>query len=235
MSQPHSAMHTQTIYPELTPLAAWFSEIPVPELELVLVAAVQGAVNGLSDLVERPIHLTALELKTVPIAQIATHVGDPESEMVGVYLLIEGDLQGQAILMLSLASALKLADMLLESPLGTATRLGELERSALAEAGNVVVSCFLNTVTTFLKKPQWLHPSPPAVMVDMLGAILDVVAAPIAAVCDDLLIVETVFTQKASVEPGSVRTVRVDFWVLPEALSLPSGSPPARLRRAGNG
>ena len=57
--------------------------------------------------------------------------------------------------------------------------------------------------------PVWLRPSPPAVMVDMLGAILNVIVTPVAAVRDDLLIVETVFRD-------SSRTVEGRFWVLPD-------------------
>jgi chemotaxis protein CheC len=117
-------------------------------------------------------------------------VGDPESEMVGIYLLMKGDLSGQAILIFPLASALNLADALLDAPLGTSSSLGDLECSALAEAGNLTVSYFLNAMAALTGIP--LRPSPPAVMVDMLGAILNVVITSLAATSDDLLMIETV-------------------------------------------
>jgi len=41
----------------------------------------------------------------------------------GARLLIDGDLRGQALLILSLKSALNLVDLLLEEPLGTAVQL----------------------------------------------------------------------------------------------------------------
>jgi chemotaxis protein CheC len=129
--------------------------------------------------------------------------------MIGVYLLIGGGLRGQAILILPLPSALNLVDLLMGEPPGTATELGEMERSALGEVGNLIVSYFLSAVADLVGMPQLLRPSPPAVMVDMLGAILDVIITPVAAVRDDLLIVETAFE-------GVQGTVQARFWVLPD-------------------
>ena len=54
-----------------------------------------------------------------------------------------------------------------------------------------------------------LHPSPPAVMVNMLAATLDVIVTPIAAVRDDLVIIETVFKDGRG-------TVAGHLWVLPD-------------------
>jgi chemotaxis protein CheC len=131
--------------------------------------------------------------------------------MVGIYLLMQGDLNGQAIMIFPLDSALNLADLLLDAPPGTATSLGELERSALAEVGNLTVSYFLNAMSALTGKP--LRPSPPAVMVDMLGAILDVVAVSAAATSDELLIVETMLQ-----EPDG--DVQGRFWVMPDPAIL---------------
>ncbi len=142
-------------------LSSWCNDIPESALGEVLQAAMHGAARGLSGLAGHPIHVTTLCLETVPVAQVATHAGDPETEVVGIYLMMEGDCSGQAILMLSLTSALNLADVLLNVPPGTSTHLGEMERSALAEVGNLMVSYFLNAVATFLKKPRQLQPSPP--------------------------------------------------------------------------
>jgi chemotaxis protein CheY-P-specific phosphatase CheC len=73
----------------------------------------------------------------------------------------------------------------------------------------MAVSYFLNAVSGISKTPELLRPSPPAVMVDMLGAILDVIVTPVAAVRDDLLIIETAFKDGAGAIQGR-------FWVLPD-------------------
>jgi chemotaxis protein CheC len=220
-----------------TSLGSWLDGIPRSKLLRVLRTATQDAARGLSDMVRYPIRVTSLQLKTVPIAQIAVQTGDPEAETVGIYMRVEGDLSGQAILMLSLPSALNLVDMLLDMPSGTTTRLGELERSALAEAGNLMVSYFLSAVAAFLEKPRPLRPSPPAVVVDMLGAILDVMAAPVAISSDEVLIMDTNFAQQMNTDQGSERVVQFCFWILPDiparGSDLPAGRQDVQGCRAG--
>lgn len=165
--------------------------------------------SGLSELTGRTIINDDPIVEKVPIGQVHERAGGPEEQMVGVYLVIGGGLRGQAIVILPMASALNLADLMMSQEPGTATELGLMERSALSEVGNMTLSYFLNGVASLDEMPDLLRPSPPAVMVDMLGAILDVIVTPVAAVRDDLLIVETVFRDSA-------RAVEGRFWVLPD-------------------
>lgn len=189
----------------------WNDVMDDSQLEHVFSAAMESAARALSGMVGRPIAISTPRIERVPISQAAAYAGGPETEMVGVYLLLEGDMPGQAILMFTLSDALSLVDFLLGAPPGTSTQLGEMERSALAEVGNLAVSHFLNTVAELTETS--VRPSPPAVMVDMLGAILDVVATSVAAVSDDMVIVETAFE-----EPEW--TMQAPFWVLPTMMSL---------------
>jgi len=174
-------------------------------LEL-LDAAIQNVAKGLTDMVGRPITINTTNIEALPIGQMPDWLGNPEAEMVGVYLLIEGDISGQVILIFSLAEALHLIDLLLDEPPGTTTALDDLGRSALAETGNLATSYFLNEMAK--RTGTAIRPSPPAVMVDMLGAIFDVISAPVATVSDQMIIVEAEFK-----EPN--RTLTAHFWVMP--------------------
>ena len=187
-------------------------------LEMLLPAAMQHAAAGLSEMVGRPVSIEVPRVERVPIAHVADLMGGPETDMVCVYLLFEGDVDGQAVLMAPVHDALHLADMLLDEPEGTTTHLGALEQSALAEAGNLTLSFFLNEIAVL--SGVSCRPSPPAVMVDMLGAILSVVATPVAGVSDELIIVETVFC-----EPE--RIVQVHFWVMPFPTKTTAETPSA--------
>ena len=165
---------------------------------------------ALSEMVNHSISNDTPHLKTVPVAQAVMHTGNPEEEVAGVYLEIEGDLYGRAILILPISSALSLVDLLTDVPSGTTTSLDDMGRSALAEVGNLMVSSFLNAmVSSLLVGMPWkLKPSPPAVVVDMLGAILDLIVTPAAAIGDDMLVVETTFRD-------ATRAVQAHFWVVP--------------------
>jgi chemotaxis protein CheC len=189
---------------------SWRDVGSVSRVEIMVSAALLNAARGLEELLKRPIATGTVQARVVNFAEMFTSIGHPESEMVGVYFKMQGDLGGQAILMLSLSSALNLADLLMEETPGTSATLGEMERSALAEAGHLMVAYFLNAMAVLTGKP--LRPSPPAVMVDMLGAILSVLAATVGAVSNELMIIETVLHDIEGLIEGR-------FWVLPDLAS----------------
>jgi chemotaxis protein CheC len=191
-------------------MEVWDSLINGPRSHDALRTVMWRVACGLSNMVGRTISNGEPRVETVPLADVPVRAGGPEAEMVGIYLLIERGLRGQAIIILPLANALGLADLLMGNPPGTATYLGQVERSALAEVGNMALSYSLNAVAAHAGDiDDLLRPSPPAVMVDMLGAILNVVVTPVAVVRDDLVIIEAELNDARD-------TVQARFWVLPD-------------------
>ncbi len=186
----------------------WDNLINGPRAAEMLNTTMERVARGLSDMAEQIIIHDTPEIKQIPISQIATRAGAPEAEIVGIYLQMETGMRGRVIMILPLGFAMNLADLMSGSPRGTSTRLGMMERSVLAEVGNLSLSYFLNAVADLTGRSEMLQPSPPAVIVDMLGAILDLFITSAAAVSDDLLIVETIFTDVA-------RTMQFRLWMLP--------------------
>ena len=187
----------------------WSNLVSHENSENELYTAMQRAAIGLSGMVGRIVSNDAPRVDTVPVGQVVARAGDPEASMVGIYLLLEGGLNGQAILILSQTSALKVADLLMGERPGTTTRLGIVERSALAEAGNVAVSHFLNALASRTEMQESPRLSQPTVMEGKLHAMLDVIVAPMAAVRDDLLIIEADFQDTQN-------TVQGRLWILPD-------------------
>jgi chemotaxis protein CheC len=170
--------------------------------------------SGLSTMLGRPIRMAVPRLELVPIAQVADYVGGPEQEAVGIYLAISGDLAGHIMLILPLSDAMRLTDMLMEVPEGTTASLGPIERSALAEVGNVSASLFMSAIANASGLSAW--PSPPAVMIDMVGAILDVILIGCGAVSDEILLLQTQFE-------GPDRSIEIYFWLVPGATIAAEG------------
>jgi chemotaxis protein CheC len=181
---------------------------------LLAVMAGEGitrAAAGLSGMLGESVLVVDPRVRLVRLAEIPTLIGGPEMEAVGIYLQVHGDLAGQIMLVVPYAKALELADLLMELPPGTTRQLGPLERSALAEVGNLTGSFFLNAVASRLGRD--LRPSPPAVMVDMIGAILDIIVAVSGGLSEHVLMLEGAFHRQS-------RDVEVTFWVIPDPTAL---------------
>jgi len=189
----------------------WLNIISGASTEGVLRIAMRQVAHNLTEMIRRPFETSKMRIETIPINRLTAYTDDPEAETVGIYLLSGDDLPGQAILILSLNDARQLVDWLLKRPPGASVKLDSLERSVLAEIGNLTLSSFLNAVAVFTGKH--LRPSPPAVMVDMLAAVLETVVTAVAAVTDELLIIETDFVNVES-------SLSIRFWLLPDPIVL---------------
>lgn len=166
------------------------------------------AISGLSDFMGIEITVTAIDLKIVPVVQAVDLVGGAENEVIAIYVGMTGGATGHIMLIYPIPVAFGLVDMLMGEEPGTTDDLGELEYSALQEMGNVTGSFFLNSIAdnTGIR----LMPSPPTVMMDMAGAILDAALADIMMDREEMFAMETIFATKE-------REIRGMLLVLPTA------------------
>ncbi len=116
----------------------------------------------------------------------------PEAEAIGIYLTVSGAADGHLMLIYEPRIAYAFVDLMMMQPPDTTTEIGEMERSALGEMGNIIGAFFLSAIAdaTGLE----LRPSPPSVMADMAGALLDVVSAEILMHSDETFLAETTFS-----------------------------------------
>ncbi|MCL4370471.1 MAG: chemotaxis protein CheC [Chloroflexi bacterium] len=176
--------------------------------------AARGTTNaaaGLSEMVGRNIRIQTPDVFLVRLGEVAGLLGGPEDTVVGVYLAICGDVRGHILLMFSPREAEGLVDMVMDQAPGTTTSLGTMERSALGEVGNLTGTFFLNALAEVTRLN--MQPSPPAVMVDMGTAVLDVPLAALATSADESLVIKTVFLDDQ-------RRIEAAFLVMPDMPSL---------------
>jgi chemotaxis protein CheC len=171
-------------------------------ITIVAASAVQSAANALSEMALREITAVSPEVRMVDLTHLSMVAGDPERAVVAVYLGIQGDIQGHILMAFSESMALGLVDMLMGQDEGTTTELGDLEISALAEAGNVAGSFFLTTIADW--SGLTLPPTPPVVIHEMCGAILDTLAAELALQAhDQAMVIDAQFTCDGQVVDAS--------------------------------
>ena len=115
-------------------------------------------------------------------------VGDPAEIVVGVDFSITGAIGGYLLAFFSEDDASLLIDALLGIPGGAITELDEMALSALGEAGNIIVSSFLSSLEDLCALD--VMPSPPAVAVEMAGAILTSAVLPLVEEGGQVMLVE---------------------------------------------
>jgi len=170
-----------------------------------------NAARGLGGMIGCDMTLTASDVSVEPIEEIPQLLGGPEADGVGIYLRFKGDVSGQVMIVIPYAHALELTDMMLGQPAGMTASLGGMERSALSELGNLTGTFFLNAISDLTGNSA--RPSPPVIMVDMVGAILDVVVSSTEDLGSRVLIFKAVFMC------GS-KELKINFWVVPDAPTL---------------
>lgn len=161
------------------------------KLAKVVSEGVEQARAVLTRMTGSPFEMRSTMVNLLPLDRAHQMAGGPSAAVVAVYSAVHGDLEGHIMLCLPEAAALNLVDLLLEQPAGTSRSLGGIEQSALGEIGNVTCSSVLNTLAdcTGLK----LCPTPPVIVVDMLGAVMSTVLAEIGLAGDDALVATTSF------------------------------------------
>jgi len=146
---------------------------------------------ALSAMTTGGIQLTDPELRLLPLQKVSEIAGGPACVVVAVYLRIHGDLHGHAMFLFSEESALRVSELLKGDPPGSAAKLDEEGLSALAEAGNICCSACLSALSD--QTGLVILPTPPTVVQDMAGAILDPVISHLYMGGDETLVVETRF------------------------------------------
>lgn len=163
-------------------------------------------------------HMTGSRIMiNVPTITIATledlpaQISDSEEPIAAVLMHMLGDLTGRTLLVFPHQAALELAGMMLRRPPSVA--LGELEQSAIKEAGNILSGAYMNALSEFLG--LLLLPSPPSMAVDMSAAVLTTAYLQFGTERDSVFTVETQFYLKEAEQQ-----LRAFFLLLPDMASL---------------
>ncbi len=171
------------------------------------------AATALSQMVGGTIMISVPRINIQRLDDVAPLVADPDEPVAAVLLHILGDLSGRALLVFPKEAALQLAEVMLRRPAGTSTELGELEQSAIKEAGNILSSAYLNALSEFMG--MLLLPSPPALAVDMSAAVLTTAYLQFGTNRDYVFCVESDFMLK-----DEEKRLRGFFLLLPDPASL---------------
>jgi chemotaxis protein CheC len=174
------------------PLHAEESGVEFAEaLRTVAVNSAYSASRALSKWFKRGVRLTCDGFKSLPIQEVASIAGSPETPVAAIHMALTGDLSGDILLLFPEQVAMQLCDLMIEAPPGTTTSIGEMEASCLQETGNIVGSAFTNCLASWLKLSA--IPASPTVVHDLACAVVEPILVNHATFGDEALICNTEF------------------------------------------
>ena len=174
----------------------------------LVIKGMTNDIGGLSKMVGKELSIESIKVRRIPVKDMPDLLGGAEKTVIGIYITYCGYSHGHILLAHQPEIAFTILDLLMGDPPGTCKNLDEISKSALCEMGNITGTYFLNAVADSLG--ILLNPSPPVVMQDMAGAVLDIALAEILAEHDDTFVAETIFGFEN-------RTIQGKFIIMPNA------------------
>lgn len=157
-----------------------------------------NATTALASLINCKVDMMVPQVRLLEFSELGEIIGGEDQVLVGIYLQVEGDVEGSMMFTLPQESGLHLVNKLMSGMLGIPERpveemeFGEMEVSAMKEVGNIITGAYLNALSTITNLK--IFPSPPQLGIDYAGALLSVPAAEFGILGDNILLIQTKFT-----------------------------------------
>ena len=150
-----------------------------------------NATTALAQMLQTKVDMKVPQVRLLDFKDVGVVMGGEEQLVAGIYLAVEGDITGSIMFILEQGAAKSLVSKLMGMPPAEGG-FTEIEISAMKEIGNIITGAYLNSLAqmTNLK----MIPSVPDLNIDMLNAILSVPAIEFGIIGDQILLIQTVFT-----------------------------------------
>ncbi len=143
------------------------------------------AATALSEMLNQRIRITLPEVRIMGYNEAIDWIGGPEAITAGVLVRISGPMNGSMVSVQPLEFVNLVLNSMLSEEIKDYEDLGEMERSALVEVGNIMISTFINALSDLAGITMEM--TIPSLTVDMQGAILTVPMAEYGGQTDYLM------------------------------------------------
>jgi chemotaxis protein CheC len=154
---------------------------------------------ALSKWLDRPANVSFDSLQQVSLEEVGSFLGPAEGVLAACIMELSGGLRGSMIFCFDDSSGLRLADIVLNRPIGSSQSWEEWEKSAVMETANITGCAYLNSIAKAFSESYhqaasdtWL-PSPPQFIREYAAAMLEFAVMQQAAEFDTLLLGNTQF------------------------------------------
>jgi len=179
-----------------------------------------NAMTALSQMLQCKVDMKVPQVQLLEFSQVGQMMGGEEQIMVGVFLGVEGDITGSMMFMVEEKSARHLIQKITMGMLPEGSEFDEMGLSAMREVGNIISGAYLNSLSTLTNMK--VYPTPPALTVDMAGAILSVPAIQFGIYGDKILMIQSQFYDEIELDGYFVLIPDIESYAkILTALGLP--------------
>ncbi|HBR03179.1 MAG TPA: CheY-P-specific phosphatase CheC [Ruminiclostridium sp.] len=151
-----------------------------------------NAATALAKLLDKKIDMKVPKINVMKFSEVSDVLGGAETLVVGILLIVQGDISGSLMFILDEQSARILVNILMNKSHNAKLEYDEMTLSVLKEIGNILAGSYLSALSNLTNLR--IMPGVPDLAVDMSGAILSVPAIEFAKDSDSVLYIENEFT-----------------------------------------
>jgi len=157
-----------------------------------------NAATSLSAMLSKRIDMNVPEVSLLNYNDVIESIGGAENIIVGILVSFEGDIDGVILFLLKKEFVHLILNSLLGTELKSFEEISEMEMSALSEIGNIMVSSYVNSISSLTNMK--IEITVPSLNIDMSGALLDAVTAEFSEAADRVIFIkEKYFCQDETV------------------------------------
>lgn len=149
-----------------------------------------NATTALAQLINTKVDIGVPQVRLLNFNEISSIIGSEEKVMVGILIMLNGDINGMMMFLMDPGIARNLINVLMGQDIKSDV-FSELELSAVMEIGNIIAGAYLRSLSELTKLT--IDVSVPMLQIDMAGAILSVPAIEFSKIGDKVLLIETMF------------------------------------------
>lgn len=157
-----------------------------------------NATTALAQLIDHKVDMSVPQVKLLEFKEVGEMIGGAEQLMAGIYLGVEGDIDGSIMFLLEKGSAKHLVSKLMMGMESPGDEFNDMDKSALQEIGNIITGAYVNSLAALTN--LFINITTPELAIDMAGALLSVPAIQFGTLGDKILLIQTQFFDETVID-----------------------------------
>ncbi|KEZ88109.1 chemotaxis protein CheC [Lacrimispora celerecrescens] len=170
-----------------------------------------NSATALSSMLGKTVRMTLPDVQILGYNEAIKFLGDPEEIVAAILVKMSGEINGLMLFVLKLDFINQVLSILMKEEIEDYYQLNVLETSALEEVGNIIISSYVNAISSL--SDVSINLSVPDIAINMLGGILSVPMVEFGYQTDKMMMISGQF-----IIGGKV--LHSDLLMMPEIQSL---------------